>query len=124
MKTKWSSPENWIIDTKLSPPLLPTKDVRRQRLRRQRLLEAVTIASDYQLTIKPHAPAGKFRRCHHHSHLAGVLLALIGRRVSTRAQSPLRTNAQAYRAHSRLNQVCFGQAAHQLCIPQAYSSLP
>ena len=118
MKTKWSSPENWIIDTKLSPPLMPTKDIRRQRL-----LEAVTSASDYQLTIT-HAPAGKFRRCHHHSHLAGVLLALIGRRVSTRAQSPLRTNAQAYRAHSRLNQVCFGQAAHQLCIPQAYSSLP
>ena len=52
MKTKWSSPENWIIDTKLSPPLMPTKDIRRQRL-----LEAVTIASDYQLTII-HAPAG------------------------------------------------------------------
>jgi ATP/maltotriose-dependent transcriptional regulator MalT len=52
MKKSRFKSDNWIINTKLSPPNLPSKQIRRQQL-----IEKVTHSQGYQLTII-HAPAG------------------------------------------------------------------
>ena len=52
MKKNRLIPDNWIINTKLSPPNLPTKQITRRQL-----LEKVTHSHGCQLTII-HAPAG------------------------------------------------------------------